>query len=253
LGACAALALGTALMLGIAHAQAGRDPRQNDPGFARGQRVSGQSFATRSPVMGAHGAAATAHPLATQVAMDVLKSGGSAIDAAIAANAMLGLVEPVSSGVGGDMFAIVWDPRTHKLYGYNGSGRSPQGLSLAELRRVAAVHGDAAHVPSFGAASNSVPGAVDGWFALHERFGRKPMADLLAPAIRYAREGAPIPQYIASLWALNKTRLETEFAAHRLEEVDNARHTYWQEHPQGNVGRLPDGHSLFANPDLAHT
>ncbi len=250
--ACAAFALGV-LMLGIAHAQADRDPRQNDPGFARGERNSGNSFATRSPVLGAHGAAATAHPLATQTAIDVLKAGGSAIDAAIAANAMLGLVEPVSSGVGGDVFVIVWDPRTHKLYGYNGSGRSPRGLSLATLRRVVAAHGDPDHVPSFGAASNSVPGAVDGWFALHDRFGRKPVQDLLAPAIRYAREGAPIPQYIASLWALNRTRLEAEFAAHRLEEIDNARHTYWQAQPQGNVGRMPDGHSLFANPDLAHT
>ena len=124
----------SAAMLG-ADAQTPSSPP--DAGFGRGERPSGFSHATRSPVLGAHGAAATAHPLATQTAIDVLRAGGSAIDAAIAANAMLGLVEPVSSGVGGDIFVIVWDPRTQRLYGYNGSGRSPRGLSLAQLRGVA--------------------------------------------------------------------------------------------------------------------
>ncbi|MGE0046769.1 MAG: gamma-glutamyltransferase, partial [Hyphomonadaceae bacterium] len=224
-----------------------------DPNFARGERVSGQPFATRSPVLGAHGAAATAHPLATQTAIDVLRAGGSAMDAAIAANAMLGLVEPTGNGVGGDIFVIVWDPETRRLYGYNGSGRSPRGLSLSTLRRVARERGNPNAVPSFGAASVSVPGTVDGWFALHERFGRTPMRDLLAPAIRYAREGAPIPQTIAMYWANNRRRLDAEFEAGRLEEVQNARDTYFCQENCAPNRRMPDGHSLFTNPDLANT
>ncbi|MEQ1618131.1 MAG: gamma-glutamyltransferase family protein [Terricaulis sp.] len=238
-----------------------------DPNFGRGERVSGESFAARSPVLGAHGAAATAHPLATQTALDVLRAGGSAIDAAIAANAMLGLVEPTGNGIGGDIFVIVWDPATRRLHGYNGSGRSPRGLSFNEMRRVARARGDAEHVPSFGAASVSVPGTVDGWFALHQRFGRTPMADLLAPAIRYAREGAPIPQTIAMYWGNNERRLEREFAEGRLEEIENARETYFCVSDVWLVAarhgplppttceppRTPDGHSLFRNPDLANT
>ncbi len=254
---------GAALM--SAHADAQTTPANRDPNFGRGERVSGQSFATRSPVIAPHGAAATAHPLATQTAIDVLRSGGSAIDAAIAANAMLGLVEPTGNGIGGDIFVIVWDPRTQRLYGYNGSGRSPRGLSLATLRRVARERGNPNAVPSFGAASVSVPGAVDGWFALHERFGRKPMAELLAPTIQYARQGAPIPQTIAMYWALNQRRLEAEFAAGRLEEIENARATYFCAEEILVIGhgrpmpdpcngrRMPDGHGLFANPDLANT
>ncbi len=255
--------LGGALMTS---ADAQTPPR--DPNFGRGERVSGESFATRSPVLGAHGAAATAHPLATQTALDVLRAGGTAIDAAIAANAMLGLVEPTGSGIGGDIFVIVWDPATRRLHGYNGSGRSPRGLSFAEMRRVAAARGNANAVPSFGAASVSVPGTVDGWFALHERFGRTPMAQLLAPAIAAAREGAPIPQTIAMYWANNRRRLEREFTEGRLEEYDNAWRTYWCDqslvtrHADGisqrllrgcDGSRMPDGHSLFTNPDLADT
>ncbi|HRP10814.1 MAG TPA: gamma-glutamyltransferase, partial [Terricaulis sp.] len=120
---------GLALLSAGASAQTADDA---DPMFGRGERVSGQAFATRSPVIAPHGAAATAHPLATQTAIDVLRAGGSAIDAAIAANAMLGLVEPTGNGIGGDIFVIVWDPETQRLYGYNGSGRTPRGLSLAE-------------------------------------------------------------------------------------------------------------------------
>ncbi len=248
-GALAALLLGAVMSTGAS----AQDAAPRDPNFGRGERVSGQSFATRSPVLGAHGAAATAHPLATQTAIDVLRAGGSAIDAAIAANALLGLVEPTGNGVGGDIFVIVWDPQTQRLYGYNGSGRSPRGLSLAELRRVARRHGNPNAALSFGAASVSVPGAVDGWFALHERFGRRTMAENLAPAIRYAREGAPIPQTIAMYWANNRRRLEAEFAAGRLEEIANARSTYWCEDDCRENGRLPDGHSLFTNTDLANT
>ncbi len=268
LGALAALAF----MVGGAAAQT---PPARDPNFGRGERVSGESFATRSPVLGAHGAAATAHPLATQTALDVLRAGGSAIDAAIAANAMLGLVEPTGNGIGGDIFVIVWDPATRRLHGYNGSGRSPRGLSFNEMRRVARARGNPAAVPSFGAASVSVPGTVDGWFALHERFGRTPMAQLLAPAIAAAREGAPIPQTIAMYWANNRRRLAREFAEGRLEEIQNARRTYFREPDPSQIitscrlancsprilesnlraraGVQPDGHSLFYNLDLAST
>jgi gamma-glutamyltranspeptidase/glutathione hydrolase len=258
--------LGLALIGTSASAQ---DAQPRDPSFGRGERVSGQPFATRSPVVAPHGAAATAHPLATQTAIDVLRSGGSAIDAAIAANAMLGLVEPTANGIGGDIFVIVWDPRTQRLHGYNGSGRTPQGMSLAAMRREARRRGNPNAVPSFGAASVSVPGTVDGWFALHERFGRKPMAELLAPAIRYAREGAPIPQTIAMYWASNQRRLEAEFAAGRLQEIANARRTYFRPKSEDQTiaecgtagacsrrvepGIMPDGHSLFVNPDLAST
>ncbi|MEQ1818660.1 MAG: gamma-glutamyltransferase family protein [Terricaulis sp.] len=271
--ALAAALLGAALLSTSAVAQ---DAPPRDPNFGRGERVSGQSFASRSPVVAPHGAAATAHPLATQTAIDIMRSGGTAIDAAIAANAMLGLVEPTANGIGGDIFVIVWDPRTQRLYGYNGSGRSPRGLSLATLRNVARRQGNPNAVPSFGAASVSVPGTVDGWFALHERFGRKPMAELLAPAIHYAREGAPIPQTIAMYWANNRRRLETEFSAGRLEEFDNARATYFRDpdptqiiitscrpvvcspevqasNLHARAGIQPDGHSLFYNPDLANT
>ena len=117
------------------------------------------------------------------------------MDAAIAANAALGLMEPTGNGIGGDLFAIVWDPKTQKLYGYNGSGRSPKSLTLAEFQRRGLKD-----IPATGPLPVSVPGAVDGWFALHGRFGRKPMADNLAPAIRYAREGHPVAEVIAYYW-----------------------------------------------------
>lgn len=242
--------LGLALSASAATAQ---EAPPRDPNFGRGERVSGESFATRSPVIASHGAAATAHPLATQTAIDILRAGGTAMDAAIAANAMLGLVEPTGNGIGGDIFVIVWDPRTQRLHGYNGSGRTPRGMSLAQMRREARRRGNPDAVPSFGAASVSVPGTVDGWFALHQRFGRTPMADLLAPTIRYAREGAPIPQTIAMYWANNRQRLEREFSEGRLQEIENARATYWCEEDCREHGELPDGHGLFANPDLAST
>ncbi len=159
-------------------------------------RITGQSFATRSEVIAPHAMAATSHPLATQIALDTMKAGGSAMDAAIAANAALGLMEPTGNGIGGDLFAIVWDPKTQRLYGYNGSGRSPRTLTMEEFRRRGL---DA--IPAHGPLPVSVPGAVDGWFALHARFGRRPMADNLAPTIRYAREGHPVAETIAHAWA----------------------------------------------------
>ena len=173
------------------------------PGAAAGggDRYSGPGFATRAPVIAQHGMAATAQPLATMIAIDILKKGGSAVDAAIAANAALGLMEPVSCGIGGDLFAIVWDPKTQKLYGYNGSGRSPMGRSLADLK---AKLGDrAATIPPLGSLPVTVPGAVDGWFALHDKFGKLPMDQVLAPAIEYARDGFPVTQLIADYWQGN--------------------------------------------------
>src|SRR5688572_20872795 len=158
-------------------------------------RITGEPFATRSEVYAPHAIAATSHPLATQIALDVMKGGGSAVDAAIAANAALGLMEPTGNGVGGDLFAIVWDPKTKKLYGYNGSGRSPKSLTLAEFQRRGLQD-----IPPHGPLPVTVPGTVDAWFALHDRFGRKPIKDDLAPAIRYARDGHPVHEVIAYYW-----------------------------------------------------
>ena len=165
-------------------------------------RITGKPFATRSEVLGTHGMVATSVPLATQIGLDVLKKGGTAIDAAIAANATLGLLEPVSNGMGGDLFAIVWDAKTKKLYGYNGSGRSPKSLTLQYF-----VDHGIKEIPALGPLPVNVPGCVDAWFALHDRFGKLPMKDDLAPAIRYAREGFPITELIAHYWKLSVPRL----------------------------------------------
>ncbi len=134
---------------------------------AAGDRITGAAFATRSEVIAQNGLVATSHPLATQVGLDVLKAGGTAVDAAIAANAALGLMEPTGNGVGGDLFAIVWDAKTKKLYGYNGSGRSPRGLTLEWF-----LQNGYSEIPPYGPLPVSVPGTVDGWFALHDRFGK---------------------------------------------------------------------------------
>lgn len=162
-------------------------------------RITGQTFATRSEVIAKHAMAATSQPLATQVALDVMKKGGNAIDAAIAANATLGLMEPTGNGIGGDLYAIVWIEADKKLYGLNGSGRSPKSLSFeqlqAELKKL-----DRATIPPTGPLPVSVPGCVDGWFSLHERFGKLPMRDVLNPAIQYAREGFPVSELIAYYW-----------------------------------------------------
>ena len=158
-------------------------------------RVTGEVFAMRSPVLATSAMAATSQPLATQVALDVMKNGGNAIDAAIAANALLGLVEPTGNGLGGDLFAIVWDAKTKKLYGLNASGRSPKSLSLEWFAK----NGHQS-IPSHGPLPVTVPGAVDGWFMLHDRFGKKPMNELLKPTIDYAKEGFPVSQLIAYYW-----------------------------------------------------
>ncbi|HXZ68281.1 MAG TPA: gamma-glutamyltransferase, partial [Alphaproteobacteria bacterium] len=169
---------------------------------SRGDRYSGAEWATRSPVIAQHGMAATEQPLATQIAIDILKKGGSAVDAAIAANAAIGLMQPVLNGIGGDLFAIVWDPKTKQLYGYNGSGRSAMGRDLAKMKEeVTPAYKKAgqpheAHIPDVGSLPITVPGAVDGWFALHDKFGKLPMSTDLQPAIDYANNGFPVTQLI---------------------------------------------------------
>jgi gamma-glutamyltranspeptidase/glutathione hydrolase len=200
---------------------------------AAGDRITGHAFASRSEVLAQRGMAATSQPLATQVALDILKRGGTAVDAAIAANAMLGLVEPTGCGIGGDLFAIVWDAKTKKLHGINASGRSPAGLTLEHFQS----QGLKA-IPAHGPLPVSVPGAVDGWFELHARFGKLPMTEILAPAIDYARRGFPVSELIAHYWALNSKRLE---------RFPNFRKTFMPG------GRAPAEGEIFRNPDLART
>ena len=156
-----------------------------------GDRPVGRSFATRSEIVAQHGIAATSQPLATQVALDILKSGGNAIDAAIAANAMQGLTEPASCGMGGDLFAIVWDAKTKKLHGLNASGRSPSSLTLEHFKKLK-------QIPVQGPLPVSVPGCVDGWFELHKKFGKLPMKQILQPAIDYGEKGFPLTEIIAA-------------------------------------------------------
>jgi len=229
-----------ALFLGLA--MIGSASAQGEVG--RGDRFAGSQFATRSPVIAAHGMAATAQPLATQIGIDILKKGGSAIDAAIAINAALGLMEPVACGIGGDLFAIVWDPKTKKLYGINGSGRSAKGRDLPAL--LAKLEGRGS-IPPHGSLSVTVPGTVDAWFELHAKFGKLPIADDLASAIRYAREGFPVTQVIAYYWNRNMAAFEKSHASGMLEEIANARTTYLMS------GAAPKEGEIFKNPDLATT
>ncbi len=210
----------------------------------RGDRVINAPWATRSPVLAANGMAATSHPLATQVAIDTLQAGGSAIDAAIAANAAIGLMEPTGNGIGGDLFAIVWDPETQKLHGLNGSGRSAQGQTLAQLK---AKIGDSPHIPHWGTLPVTVPGTIDAWFKLHEKFGKLPMADNLAPAIRYAKQGFPVTEVIAYYMGIYQQRYEKLHKAGEIEEIANYQATFLID------GKAPREGEMFKNPDLANT
>ncbi len=200
-------------------------------------RITGESFATRSEVLGQNGMVATSHPLATQVGLDVLKKGGNAIDAAIAANAALGLMEPTGCGIGGDLFAIVWDGKTKKLYGLNASGRSPQKLSLEYFNKQGMKK-----IPSHGPLPVSVPGAVDGWFELHKKFGSKPMSEILAPAIDYAEKGFPLTELIA--WYLQRS-----IPFYESKGFPNIADTYKNQ----NGGKLPNEGEIYKNPYLANT
>lgn len=213
-----------------------------------GDRAGAPVYASRSPVIALKGAAATSQPLATQVALDVLKAGGSAVDAAIAANAALGLMEPTGNGIGGDLFALVWDPRTQKLHGLNAAGAAPRGLTLAQLQARLKARNEGAlpkAMPVAGSLSVTVPGTVGGWFALHERFGNLPMEEVLAPAIGYARDGFAVSPVIADLWAMNFRRFGRNAAL--IEERGNAAALFLPE------GRAPKAGEVFRNPDLAET
>ncbi len=230
-------------------------PGANAAGISRGDRYSGPTWASRSPVLAQHGMAATDQPLATQIAIDILKKGGSAVDGAIAANAALGLMEPVQNGIGGDAFAIVWDPKTKQLYGYSGSGPSPKGRDLAKMtEEIKAVYAKAglpyrAHIPSFGSLPVTVPGTVDAWFALHQKFGKLPIAEDLAPAIAYAKNGFPVTELVAEYWKGNMAAFARAKAM--IEELGNAGHTYLI--PDGHGGHSPAHGEIFKNTDLANT
>jgi len=196
-------------------------------------RITGHSFATRSEVIAQNGMAATSHPLATQVALDILKQGGTAVDAAIAANAVLGLMEPTGCGIGGDLFAIVWDANGQKLHGLNASGRSPRDMTLDYLKAQGYER-----IPSFGPLPVTVPGAVDGWFELHGKFGKIPMDEILEPAIKYAQEGFPVTELIAYY---------LERSGRFLSKYPNFEETYMPN------GKMPAKGEIFKNPDLAKT
>lgn len=185
----------------------------------------------RSMTISRHGIVAAESPLAAQAGIAMLESGGNAIDAAVAANAMMGLIAPMSNGIGGDLFAIVFDAKSGKYYGLNASGWAPAGLSVEHLRGKG--H---RRMPQLGIHSVTVPGAVDGWNALLTRFGRKKLADVLAPSIRVAEEGFPVTEWVSQVW----TRAVT------------------QAGPGGSIpltylvnGRAPRVGEIFRNPDLA--
>ena len=202
-------------------------------GLAAADRITGPAWATRSEVVAANGMVATSHPLAAQIGIDILKQGGSAVDAAIAVDAALGLMEPTGSGIGGDLFALVWDAASGKLYGLNASGAAPAGHTLKMFHDQ-----ELKEVPYRGPLSWTVPGCVAGWFALHQRFGRLHMKKLLQPAITYARSGFPVTELIAHYWALSVAAFE---------EFPNFQKLYAPE------GRAPSKGEIFRNPQLADT
>ena len=202
-------------------------------GVFAADRITGRHFATRSEVIARHGMAATSQPLATQIALDILKQGGTAVDAAIAANAALGLMEPTGCGIGGDLFALVWSGPEQRLYGLNASGRSPQSLTLEEFKTQGLTR-----IPSTGPLPVTVPGCVDGWCELHKLFGKLPLETVLAPAIGYAREGFPLSELIAHYWAMSVSSLG---------DFPNFKETFTID------GRAPRKGEIFRNPALANT
>src|SRR5262245_52940077 len=203
-------------------------------------RITGKNFATRSEVLARHGMVCTSVPLATQVGLDILKRGGSAVDAAIAANATLGLTEPVSNGIGGDLFAIVYSAKENKLYGINGSGRSPLGLTYDQMKAELAKL-NRQTIPPTGMLPISVPGCVDAWSELQHKFGKLSLADDLAPAIHYAEEGFPVSDLIAHYWSFGP-RIYRNLPGAFLE-------TYTLD----GKGRTPAKGDIFKNPNLANT
>ena len=196
-------------------------------------RGIGKDFATRSVAVGTRGMAATSQPLATMTALEVLKRGGHAVDAAIAANAVLGLVEPTGNGIGGDLFVIIWDNENKRVTGFNGSGRSPRSLTLAEFRRQ-----QLDSIPNLGPLAVSVPGTVDGWFQIHERYGRLPMSEVLQTAVDYAREGFAVTEVIANGW---------RGGARQRQQYPGFKEIYMPN------GKTPDAGEIFKNPALGDT
>src|SRR6266481_2657088 len=203
-------------------------------------RITGKNFATRSEVLARHGMVCTSVPAASEVGLEILKKGGSAVDAAIAANATLGLMEPVSNGIGGDLFAIIYSAKENKLYGINGSGRSPIGLSYeqmkAELDKL-----NRKTIPPRGMLPISVPGCVDAWAELNKKFGKLKLSDDLAPAIRYAEEGFPVTDLIAYYWSFGP-RLYKGLPG-----------TFLETYTLDGKGHTPAKGDIFKNPALAKT
>ncbi|MEY2488528.1 MAG: gamma-glutamyltranspeptidase / glutathione hydrolase [Verrucomicrobiota bacterium] len=203
-------------------------------------RITGKPFATRSEVIARHGMVCTSVPLATQVGLDILKRGGSAVDAAIAVNATLGLMEPVSNGIGGDLFAIVYSAKENKLYGLNGSGRSPFGLSYDQMKaELGKLHRET--IPPRGMLPISVPGTVDAWSELHKKFGKLKLSDDLAPAAKYAEEGFPVMELIAFYW---------HFGPELYKDMPGA---FLETYTLDGKGRTPAKGDIFKNPGLAHS
>src|SRR6476469_331244 len=203
-------------------------------------RITGRNFATRSEVLAMHGMVCTSVPAATVVGVEILKRGGSAVDAAIAANATLGLMEPVSNGIGGDLFAIVYSAKENKLYGLNGSGRSPLGLSYEQMKAEL----DKLHrttIPPRGMLPISVPGTVDAWSELHKKFGKLKFSDDLAPAVKYAEEGFPVTELIAFYW---------HFGPELYKDLPGA---FLQTYTLDGKARTPAKGDIFKNPALAKT
>ena len=196
-------------------------------------RITGEPFSTRSEVIASNGMVATSHPLATQVGIDILKKGGNAIDAAIAANAAIGLMEPTGNGIGGDLFAIIWIEKEKKLYGLNASGRSPSSLDLDFFKT-----NNYSSIPAYGPLPVSVPGCVDGWFELNERFGSMKMSDILKPAIDYAENGFPVTELVSYYM---------ELASNNFIKYPNFKETYFID------GASPKKGELFKNIHLANT
>ena len=202
----------------------------NSHGF---DRITGENFTSRSEVIAAHGMVASSHPLATQIGLEILKKGGSAVDAAIAVNAALGLMEPTGNGIGGDLFAIVWDAKTRKLYGLNASGPAPKKLSLEYFQK-----NNLSEYPEFGPLPVTVPGVVAGWSELHNKFGKLPIKSLFKPTIEYAKDGFPVTETIAYYFELNKQRFQ---------DYPNFKEVWMAN------GDVPKTGEIFKNPALART
>lgn len=231
-GAMSGAVLGILVGMMAVHFESIADGQERSP-RAGYDRPAANAQQSRSAVIAQHGIVATSQPLAAQAGLDVLKAGGNATDAAIAANAVIGLTEPMSCGIGGDLFVIYWDAKSGRLYGLNASGRSPYGLNRAVFaeKRLASI-------PLTGPLSWSVPGCVDGWDELRKKFGTRSLAELLQPAIDYAENGFPVSEIIARGW---------QGSVESLSEWPNSAKTYL---PGGSA---PEVGQVFKNLNLARS